>query len=82
MPCCPYDNIPFFEEAVSVIPYTPAMQAAYGPEPHLSIYYQNPLTLLWYTINLIMGTDVRFNDTLNEIIIDHGGIFTGFVKIS
>lgn len=81
MPCCPSNIIPFFDTPVSVIAYTPAMKSIYGPEPKLSVYYKRTAGD-WYTISNLMGTDVRYDDTLSEIIIDHGGVFSGFVKIN
>jgi len=77
MSCCPSNIVPFFDVATSVIPYA----GQFGPEPKVSLYYRDPDTGQWYTVNAFMGTSVHFDPVLSEILIDHGGILTGFVKI-
>lgn len=81
MSCCPSNIVPFFDEAVTVVPYSDSMKAAFGPEPHVSVFYKDPVTGIWYTISGIMGTEVKYDESLSEILIDHGGVLTGFIKI-
>lgn len=81
MSCCPSNIVPFFGVSTSVVPYSDSMKADFGEEPKISLYYLDPDTGVWYTLNGIMGTSVQYDPATSLIHIDHGGIFTGYIKI-
>lgn len=54
--------------AVSTIPYTPSMQANYGPVPKVDVYYRDE-NMNWTSAGIF--TQVQFDG--NTILVDHGG---------
>lgn len=81
MPCCPSNIIPFFNEPVTTFMYSDSLKAAYGLEPKISVYYKDPVKSGFYTINSLMGTEVKLNLTTNLLSVDHGGVFSGYIKL-
>lgn len=69
MTCCAVNIIPFAFESVTTIPWT-------GDRPTVSvIYIQDDNTFLQ------MGVFTQVNQTPTDIIITHGGLASGYVKI-
>lgn len=81
MNCCPSNVIPFTSKAVLSIPYTPSMQAAYGEAPEIGLFFINSDGTI-SDQNGTYGVQVLFDPGGNTIMIDNGGVFSGFVKIS
>ena len=79
--CCPSNLIPFFDTPTTDIPYSDSMKALFGPEPKISLYYLDPDTGVWYTQNGPIGVGVSYDPITSILHIDHGGIFSGMVKL-
>jgi hypothetical protein len=74
MICCAAITIPF-NEAVTTVSYSPVLEAIYGQEPNVQVYYRE-------------GTEYVLSDDMNsvkliagDIVADHGGVQVGFIKI-
>jgi hypothetical protein len=74
MTCCTPIIQPF-NEAVTTIDYTAAMQAEFGPTPNVQVYYRD-------------GTEYVLSDDMSSvkleggfIVVDHGGVNVGLIKI-
>lgn len=81
MSCCPYHIEQFFDTAFTVINYSDSMKSQFGAKPKVSVYYFDPPSGGWYTVNGIPGSVIHYDPVTSNISIDHGGIFTGYVKI-
>lgn len=75
MNCCEPFILNFASVSSSVINYTTAMQAMYGPKPNVQVYFKE-------------GDEYVLSDDMNQIkfdgvniTADYGGPNTGFVKI-
>ncbi len=80
MACCP-SSLTFFADALTtVILYPEAFKMLYGAKPRVNVYYYDIITHDFYTLNDFPGSQVIFNGS--EIEIDHGGLASGYVKIS
>lgn len=75
MNCCTPILINFLNVASSIIPFTPAMVALYGPDPAVDVYIK-------------VGTEYQLSDFNSvqfdgsNILVDYGGMQSGFLKIS
>lgn len=78
MPCCNPTISTFFNEAVTTIAYGPALQATHGQAPKVTVLY-------WDGTQYVAAgifTSVKFDTyPVSEIIVDHGGVSTGILKI-
>lgn len=77
MRCCSSIPIEFFDAAITSIPYTPLMQAQYGPTPRVFIWYYDAITGEFLQSSFF--TLITFSGDV--ITVDHGGNSTGFVVI-
>lgn len=69
MSCCTPNITTFAAEAITTVPYT-------GTRPTISvIYLQGDGTFLQ------MGVFTQINFTTTDVIIDHGGLASGYVKL-
>lgn len=75
MNCCEPFILNFANVPSSIVNYTPAMQAMYGPEPNVQVYFKD-------------GDEYVLSDDMNQISFDgvnitadYGGVNTGFLKI-
>lgn len=73
--CCEPFILNFASVSSSVINYGPAMQAMYGPEPNVQVYFKE-------------GDEYALSDDMNQvrfdgvnIYADYGGPAYGFFKI-
>lgn len=73
---------PFFNVATSSIGYTPALEALYGPEPRVNAYYIDPVTNEMTTVNGVFGVAISYDPTTHIIFVDHGGLYSGVIKLS
>lgn len=80
MACCTPYEFPFSNVAFSSIPYTDDMKANLGPMPKIEVYYWDDLAQEYYLLNGIPSSQIKF--TGNTVEVDHGGLNTGFVKVS
>jgi hypothetical protein len=77
MKCCNLSIIPFDGQAATVINYTADLKSRFGPVPSIDVYYRE-----------ISGEHVKGEVAVNldypvtRIRIDHGGVSSGYVKIS
>lgn len=69
MNCCNFTIQPFAAEAITTVPYT-------GVKPTVSVAYLQPDNTL-----LFNGVMTQINITTTDVIIDHGGIASGIVKL-
>lgn len=69
MSCCPNDIISFTAVDTTTIPYT-------GLTPLVSVWYLQPDNTYQEA-----GVFTQIQVTATDIIIDHGGTATGYVKI-
>lgn len=62
--------------------YSAGMRAAFGTQPRIDVWYFDPDTAEFYTDNGTpsSGTGVKFDGT--SILIDHGGLASGYIKVS
>lgn len=75
MNCCPPTIVSFGNVSSTTINYSPSLAALYGVDPNVQVYYKD-------------GTEYVLSDDQNEvkfngvdIVVDHGGIAVGFLKI-
>lgn len=75
MTCCEPFILNFANVPSSVINYTAAMQAMYGPRPNVQVYFKE-------------GDEYALSDDMNQVTFDgvniyadYGGSNTGFVKV-
>lgn len=75
MQCCEPFILNFASVSSSVINYNAAMQAMYGPEPNVQVYFKE-------------GTEYSLSDDMSQvkfdgvnITADYGGVATGFLKV-
>lgn len=73
--CCEPFILNFASVSSSVINYTADMQAKYGPEPNVQVYFKE-------------GSEYALSDDMNQIrfdgvniYADYGGPNTGFLKV-
>lgn len=69
MSCCTLNITPFASEAITTVPYT-------GVRPTISVIYLQPDGTF-----LQMGVFTQINFTTTDVIIDHGGLQSGYVKL-
>lgn len=76
--CCNLSIISFDGQASTVINYTAELQASFGQLPSVRVYYRDPVT------GRLDGavTHVALNMPVTSIRIDHGGVASGFVKLT
>lgn len=78
MSCCNPTIIPFFNTATTSVSYGPALQQQYGPAPNVSVSYWDGTQ---YVASGIM-TQIKFDTyPVTQIVVDHGGVSTGLLKI-
>lgn len=80
MACCQPYQFPFSNVALLDINYSADMAANLGPEPKVEVFYRDPDTGEFYTINGLPGSQIKFDGS--TIKADFGGIATGVVKVS
>ena len=80
MACCPYDIISFADKLTTSIAYPDTLKAIFGQKPRVSVYYWDADVGEFYTLNDFPTSSVIF--TGSSIEIDHGGLASGYVKIS
>lgn len=80
MICCPPTIVPFSNAAITSFPYTVELQSKYGTEPRIEVFYYDAGTETFIQNNGMPGSQVK-DDGVN-VVIDHGGVQTGIVKIS
>lgn len=78
MKCCTPYTIPFESQSRTVINYTPTLRINFGNVPNIEIMYRQPdgtyiKAEVQITLTGIVG---------DEIVIDHGGTQTGYIKLS
>lgn len=74
MNCCEA-TIFTFNEAETIINYSPALRALYGQDPNVQVYYKDGAE---YVLSDDMN-QVKFDGT--DIVVDHGGINVGIIKV-
>lgn len=78
MSCCNPIIVPFFNKTSSTVTYGPSLQSQFGQAPNVSVTY-------WDGAQYVMAgitTQVKFiGYPVTQIIVDHGGPATGFIKI-
>lgn len=79
MACCPDTKFSFFNTSTTSIAYTPALRELYGNTPHVEVLYWDGTQYVRQGI----FTEVRLvGSPVTSIVIDHGGISQGMVKIN
>lgn len=78
--CCPSTTVQFINKSQSTIPYTEQMRDLYGRVPRVQIAYFDPEANDYYISNNQTLVKLTGNPVSN-IVIDHGGVSTGMVKI-
>lgn len=76
--CCDHTIIPFTNAAVVNIAYSANMRNRFGSVPHIKVYHQDPDT--GEQIEPMIAIKIDGRPTTN-IVIDNGGMATGFVKL-
>lgn len=78
MSCCDPLVVPFFNEAVTTVNYSPSLQAKYGVVPNVNVSYWDGTQYVAAGIS----TQVKFNYPTTIITVDHGSDgATGLIKI-
>lgn len=78
MSCCAPTIIPFFNTPTSTVAYGPSMQLQYGLAPNVNVSYWDGTQ---YVAAGIM-TQIKFDGyPVTVITVDHGGSYTGLIKI-
>lgn len=75
--CCPSTEVVFSNATTTQITYDQVMKDKYGSQPHVFVYYYDPVTTELYLSPFF--TVMKFNGT--TITIDHGGPNSGIVVI-
>lgn len=82
MACCK-PLIQFFSDVLtSTVAYPATLRAALGSSPRVDVWYFDTLLNEYYTDNGTpgSGTQVKFDGA--NINIDHGGLASGYIKVS
>lgn len=74
MTCCPATIVTFTNQPSSTIGYTGGLAEQYGPEPNVQVFYKEGTEFVQSEFS-----EVKFNGS--TIIVDHGGLNTGIIKI-
>lgn len=81
MGCCPSTILIFAGVLSASFPYTPAMVAVYGIKPRVEVYVYDMVNNEFYTNNGgVPVSQIHFDGS--NILIDNGGIASGYVKVS
>lgn len=82
MACCP-SNILFFTDVLSTtIGYSTVLKTAFGARPRVDVYYYDEDVGEFYTDNGTPASGTLIKFAADTITIDHGGLASGYVKIS
>lgn len=79
MACCPSTIVFFSDVLTTLIAYPDTLKAVYGAKPRVDVYYFDTDAGEFYTLNDFPGSQVIFDGSIK---IDHGGLASGYVKIS
>lgn len=78
MSCCDPFIVPFFNKSSTAIGYGPSLRTKFGLAPNVSVSYWDGTQY----VNAGIMTQIKFNTfPVTQILVDHGGPNTGFVKI-
>ena len=80
MPCCPQTILNFADVTNSIFPYTEAMKFTYGAKPKVDVFYYNVEDGKFHNNNGMPTSEVSFDGDF--IYIDHGGLSSGYLKVS
>ena len=69
MACCPYQTFAFFNAFVTTVPWV-------QPNPIVEVLYREGG--IWTQAGILTRVEI----TPTEIIVDHGGNFSGLIKVS
>jgi hypothetical protein len=78
MLCCAQTILPFTNEPITVIGLTDALKNAYSFAPNIEVVYLDEQTGEYVLEGIITNVHI----TSSQIIIDHGGNATGFIKLN
>jgi len=76
MSCCPPYVQPYSNAALVIIPFGTAMIAKYGIAPNIKVYTYDEDTNEYVIMRFLSARIVG-----NEIIVEIGGLGTGYIKI-
>ncbi len=76
--CCPQTILPFTNEPITIIGLTDALKSSYTLVPNIEVVYLDEQTGEYVLEGIITNIHV----TASQIIIDHGGNATGFIKLN
>lgn len=76
MSCCPFTETPFVSTASTTIPY----DGTYGTIPNVQVLYE--VDGVWYNMGVLTSIQlIGAPGPITSIVVDHGGVATGVVKV-
>lgn len=77
MTCCPSYNTQFSNVEMKTIPYGDDKRAEFGNVPNIKVYIRDDVTGEYVSLPFFSAQIVGDN-----VIVDFGGISTGFIKLN